>query len=101
MFVVKLSGSALSPSIKDKSKNNEEGVHSGLVKKLVIPDLDDGVVPVGLKLRRGLTISSFGLINCLLSWILEVRLFFAVASGIAAALLFYERPVKLCTISHF
>lgn len=103
LFVVQLSGSALSPSIKDKLENNEEEVPSGFVKRLVIPDLDDGVVPVGLKLRGGLTISSFGLIDCLLSWSLEVGLFciavfITVASGTAAALL-SDGPVKRCTTS--
>lgn len=102
MFVVQLSGSAFSPSIKDKLENNEEGVPTGL-KRLVLPDLDDGVVPVGLKVRGGLTISSFGLIHCLLSWSLEVGLFcvaglIAVASGTAAAL-FSDGPVKRWTIS--
>lgn len=101
MFVVQLSGS---PSIKDKLENNEEGVPTGLVKRLVFPDLDDGVVPVGLKLRGGLTISSFGLIHCLLSWSFEVGLFcmavfITVASGVAAAALFSVGPVKRCTIS--
>lgn len=95
MFVVQLSGSAFSPSIKDKLESNEEGV--------VLPDLDDGVVPVGLKLRGGLTISSFGLIHCLLSWSLEVGLFgrevfITVGSGAAAAL-FSDGPVKRWTIS--
>ena len=72
LFVVQLSGSALSPSIKDKLETNEEEVLSGSVKRLVIPDLDNGFLPVGLKLRGGLTISSFGLMHCLLSWSLEV-----------------------------
>lgn len=102
-----VSGSALSPSIKDRLESNEEGVPTGLAKRLVLPDLDDGVVPLGLKLRGGLTISSFGLIiHCLLSWSLEVVGFFccvadltAVASGTAAAALFSDGPVKRCTIS--
>ena len=79
------------PCIKDKSENSEEGV--------LIPGLDNGVVPVGLKLRLGLTISSFGLIHCLPSWSLEVsfscvKLFITVASGAAAELLFSDGPVK-------
>ena len=103
LFVVQLSGSALSPSIKNKLENNEAEAPSGLVKRLVIPDLDDGVLPVGFKLRGGLTISSFGLMHCLLSWSLEVgflwmAVFIAVASGIAAALL-SDGPVKRCTTS--
>lgn len=100
MFVVQLSGSAFSPSIKDKLENNEEGVPTGLVKRLVLPDLDDGVVPVGLKLRGGLTISSFGLIHFLLSWSFEVGLFcMAVFITVASAALFSDGPVKRCTIS--
>ncbi|CAA7027030.1 unnamed protein product [Microthlaspi erraticum] len=103
MFVVQLTGSAFSPSIKDKLENNEEGVPTGLGIRFVLPDLDDGVVPLGLKLSGGLTISSFGLIHCLLSWSLEVGLFcvgifITVASGTAAAL-FSDGPVKRCTIS--
>ena len=102
-----VSGSALSPSIKDRLESNEEGVPTGLGKRLVLPDLDDGVVLVGLKLRGGLTISSFGLIiHCLLSWSLEVVGFFCVAvfidvasGGTVAALLFSDGPVKRCTIS--
>lgn len=103
-----VSGSALSPSIKDRLESNEEGVPTGLAKRLVLPDLDDGVVLVGLKLRGGLTISSFGLIiHCLLSWSLEVvgffccvAVFIAVASGTTApALLFSDGPVKRWTIS--
>ena len=83
--------SALSPSIKDKSENNEEGVlPTGLVKRLVIPDLDDGVVPMGLKLKGGLTISSFGLIHCLLSWSLEVGFFFCVP-GLSLLLLVLQQ----------
>lgn len=110
VFVVQLPWSALSPpSTKDRLESNVEGVPTGLVKRLVLPDLDDGVVPVGLKLRGGLTISSFGLImHCLLSWSLEVGFFcvavfvVVVASGtgtVTAATLFSVGPVKRCTIS--
>ncbi|KAG5408199.1 hypothetical protein IGI04_004518 [Brassica rapa subsp. trilocularis] len=87
--------SALSPSIKDKSENNEEGVlPTGLVKSTN-----------GFKAQRRFDYFKLwphtlpSLVE-LRSWLLLLRAgFITVASGTAAALLFSEGLVKRCTIS--
>lgn len=89
-----------SSSIMDSFAKIVDGVPTGLAGKLGVPDLD-GDEP-GLKMIGGLTISSFGLVYCLLSWSLEVCLFmpatFAAALSCEAVLL-SEGPVKRCTTS--
>ncbi|KAK5793286.1 hypothetical protein PVK06_034434 [Gossypium arboreum] len=75
-----------------------DGVPTGLARRLELPDLDGDVA--GLKLNGGLTISSFGLMLCLLSWSFEIGLFKPgpfVAAPCAGSL--SDGPVNRCTIS--
>ncbi|OMO61144.1 putative pentatricopeptide repeat-containing protein [Corchorus olitorius] len=83
---------------RDSLENIEDGVPTGLVRRLEHPDLDGDVA--GLKLNGGFTISSFGLMHCLLSWSLEVGLFkpgtlVAAPSCTASS----DGPVNRCTTS--
>ncbi|KAE8696263.1 putative pentatricopeptide repeat-containing protein [Hibiscus syriacus] len=79
----------------------DDGVPTGLVRRLELPDLRGDVQ--GLRLNEGLTISSFGLIVFFrLSWSLGTGLFkaagpFAAAAACAGSL--SDRPVNRCTTS--
>ncbi|PON85427.1 hypothetical protein TorRG33x02_188370 [Trema orientale] len=106
----------------DRVENIVEGVPDGLVRKpipeLLLLNLEGEILllsSVGegnddLKLKVGLTISSLGLMYCLLSWSLEVvvgvclfggmtLLLLVVAISCWAALLGSDGPVSLCTTS--
>ncbi|KAK1588915.1 hypothetical protein Q3G72_028568 [Acer saccharum] len=99
-MVSHLSWEMLKGTNKDSFENIVDGVPTGLGITLGVPGFD-GDEP-GLKLIGGLTISSLGLVYCLLSWSLAVCLFVpptfvATPSFVAASL--SDGPVKRCTIS--
>ncbi|KAF5745080.1 Protein SUPPRESSOR OF SILENCING 3 [Tripterygium wilfordii] len=75
-----------------------DGVPTGLGRKPAIPDMLGELE--GLKLTGGLTISSFGLMYCLLSWSLVVCLLMPVAFVTApCAASPSDGPVNRCTTS--
>ena len=90
--------SLFSSSSRDSLEKIVDGVPTGLVRRLDPPDLGD---VEGLKLNGGFTISSLGLMYCLLSWSLEVGLFepgpFIPPPPCAASL--SDGPVNRCTTS--
>ncbi|KAK4841145.1 hypothetical protein QYF36_027102 [Acer negundo] len=99
-MVSHLSWEMLKGTNKDSFEKIVDGVPTGLEITLGVPGFD-GDEPC-LKLIGGLTISSLGLVYCLLSWSLAVCLFVpptfvATPSFVAASL--SDGPVKRCTIS--
>ncbi|KAF5751757.1 Protein SUPPRESSOR OF SILENCING 3 [Tripterygium wilfordii] len=87
-----------SSSCMDSFEKIVDGVPTGLGRKPAFPDLLGELR--GLKLTEGLTISSFGLIYCLLSWSLEVCLLMPVAFVAApCAASPSDGPVNRCTTS--
>ncbi|KAK3211335.1 hypothetical protein Dsin_016041 [Dipteronia sinensis] len=86
--------SLFSSSSNDSFEKIVDGVPTGLGITLGVPGFD-GDEP-GLRLIGGLTISSLGLVYCLLSRSLAVCLF-EPATFVAASL--SDGPVKRCTIS--
>ncbi|KAK9030248.1 hypothetical protein V6N11_031677 [Hibiscus sabdariffa] len=90
--------SNISPSSKVSLEKIDDGVPTGLVRRLELPDLPGD--EEGLKLNGGLTISSFGLIMfCLLSWSFGIDLLKQgplVAAACAGSL--SDGPVNRCTI---
>ena len=91
--------SLFSTSSRDSLEKIVDGVPTGLVRRLELPDIDGDVA--GLKLNGGFTISSLGLMYCLLSWSLGVGLFepgpFIAPPPCAASL--SDGPVNCCTTS--